>query len=263
MLTVTKVAIKCDRGVQHSVVPEDTLASRYMRELRIWRSLKHRHILPLYGRYTNDTFARYGALVSPFRKLGDIVTYLTENPGTNRLSIIQGVAKGLEYLHSQNVIHGDLKPRNIVMNFNSGEVYPEICDFGTSRVFGRDADICDTLVVTYRYMAPEIVMNEEQKGTAALSFEGDVYSMGMLQFEALTGDKPLNDMKNDMLVMLALHRGYRPKKRNYPNVPLLDECWPIMEKCWNEKPEHRCTARDIVKFLGFLEWPEESSIGQS
>uniref|UniRef100_A0A3B6U9D4 non-specific serine/threonine protein kinase n=1 Tax=Triticum aestivum TaxID=4565 RepID=A0A3B6U9D4_WHEAT len=101
--------------------------------------------------------------------------------------IIKGICEGLQYLHDNHIIHLDLKPANILLDDN---MEPKIADFGLSRCFdeNQSRDITKTILGTIGYLAPEI----REGGVIARS--ADLYSVGVIMLEILTGQKGYQDI---------------------------------------------------------------------
>ncbi|XP_017972805.1 PREDICTED: mitogen-activated protein kinase kinase 10 [Theobroma cacao] len=102
--------------------------------------------------------------------------------------VAQRVLRGLHYLHGMQIVHGDIKPSNLLIN-GKGDV--KIADFGVSKIVVGTRNACDTCMGTCAYMSPERVDPERWNGCDADGFAGDVWSLGVVVLECFVGHYPL------------------------------------------------------------------------
>ena len=155
--------------------------------------------------------------------------------------IALGIARGMEYLHSNNVVLRDLKPHNV--GFDRAGV-PRIFDFGLAREVYIDSTTTTTAIPgvagSWRYMAPECALGN------GCTFASDVFSFTVLLWELLTLEKPF-----DKLGSAAEHRqkvaskGSRPSTANIPTQGLKD----LLKDGWESDPQKRPTFTDVCKTM--------------
>jgi serine/threonine protein kinase len=158
---------------------------RFLREIEFTAGLTHPHILPLYDSGVADGLAYY---VMPFVEGKTLRDYLAEKgrlPLDEALRIVKGVADALAFAHRKGIVHRDIKPENVLLQAG----HPLVADFGIARAFSLAGDVAMTqtgmVVGTPSYMSPE-----QTVGDANVDGRSDIYSLGCLLFEALTGSPP-------------------------------------------------------------------------
>lgn len=174
------VAIKIIRS---DLVHDITARTRFLREAEVSAHLKHEHILSLYdfGEVEGRLF-----LATPYIEGGTLAARL-KNRGPLSLEdtykLFVPLVQAVAYIHRRGVIHRDLKPTNIMLDTEDGEVYVRLIDFGIASLQGHHANPSLTTagneVGTVAYMAPERL-----SGIAAPS--NDIFSLGVILYQMLT-----------------------------------------------------------------------------
>ncbi|KAJ7821486.1 kinase-like domain-containing protein, partial [Mycena leptocephala] len=174
-----RVAIKMVRFPEDDDV--DQAGKRLRREAEIWSRLKHRNVLPFFG--VCDDIAPRPMLISVFCHFGHIGTYLKTHPRAERDKLVYGVTSGLHYLHQNDIVHGDLKQHNVLVDPSH---VPCICDFGFSKIM-TCAGFTTLSIGTVPYLAPELfVVLDAEKINVSLprtTKYSDVYSFALLVLE--------------------------------------------------------------------------------
>lgn len=155
---------------------------RIRRELKVWLRLKHPTIVPLLGiAYIDPPLP---ALVSQWMSSGTLSIYLKEAAVITVYTkdrLAKGVVDGLNYLHSKNVVHGDLHPENVLID---GSGNPCLTDFGLATVEGEVELQLNTTTAersfNARWRAPEVIGIE--RGPERPNFKSDIYSFGGVMF---------------------------------------------------------------------------------
>jgi serine/threonine-protein kinase len=177
--------LKYEREVAVKVLRPDLAAevgaARFLREIQIAARLHHPHILPLYDSDQMDDLVFY---VMPYVKGESVKQRIARErqlPVNDALQIAREVADALSYAHGAGVVHRDIKPGNILLDAG----HAVVADFGIARAMGIGDTTTGHVIGTPAYMSPEQVEDSKY-----LDARTDIYSLGCVLFEMLTGEPP-------------------------------------------------------------------------
>ncbi|GHO73923.1 hypothetical protein KSD_16940 [Ktedonobacter sp. SOSP1-85] len=199
--------------------------AHFTREARVLARLDHPHILPVYEYGEQGTYAY---LVMPYMPGGSLRDYLQKHQGPlpleQALLFIHQILNALEYAHQQGLIHRDIKPGNIL--FKNEETLM-LSDFGLVKIvehtnnkpLTQDVTRTDSFAIkgTPDYMAPEQIQSRPDKTS-------DIYSLGIVLYEILTGQRPFH--ADDSMALLVKHLSEQPRPLSAFNPTIT----PILER---------------------------------
>ncbi|KAJ6521091.1 kinase-like domain-containing protein [Mycena vulgaris] len=236
----------------------DDVLRRLKREVNVWRRLRHKNILPFIG--VCDDVAPLPVLISPFYKFGHVGTYLKRHPTVDRNDLVCGVASGLQFLHRNDVIHGDLKVHNVLVDKRGA---PCICDFGISKIINRRG-FTTSSVGTAPYMAPELFLvvddKRERETSPCTTKSSDVYSFALLVLEILTSEPP-KGRPSGPIVTAKLLAALHPNRADYDVQKVTNTIWSVLDRCWAFDPQLRPTITEVLPLLRPQTWAPEGSSG--
>ena len=223
-------------------------AKRFLREIRLLARLQHPNILGLVDSGEADGYAYY---IMPHLATGSLRDRLNrerELPIPDALQLLREIAGALEHAHAAGVVHRDIKPENIL--FNSG--HAQVADFGIARLVseaGHASETATTItagettVGTPLYMAPE-----QAAGDPKTDHRADLYSFGVLAYEALAGVPPFVASSVAELASIRLTQEPIPLSTRRPSVPgALSE---LVMRCLQPRPSDRWqSASDLIAGL--------------
>ncbi|KAJ6585723.1 kinase-like domain-containing protein, partial [Mycena capillaripes] len=202
------------------------------REALVWKDLDYRHILPFLG-IDRDTFPTTFCMVSPWMEHGTIVNYLRAHGHAHVDKLLYEIIQGLEYLHSRNIIHGDLKGANILIDEDWSA---RLTDFGLSIFSDATSTTTGNRGGSLYWMAPELL---DPSAKFAFTRATDVYAFGCVCFELYTGRPPFSDLPEPAAFMKIIN-GERPKRPS--GDPTMSETiWHQVTECWAQSPLARPT----------------------
>ncbi len=205
-------------------------AARFEREAKTITSLEHSHIVPVYdyGEYKGLPY-----LVMRYMRGGTLTRHLKNGPlSIGKASrIIERIANALDHAHAHGIIHRDLKPDNILFD---GSNLAFLSDFGIVKIAESSTTYTQTgnTLGTPAYMSPE-----QAKAVKEIDGRSDIYSLGVILYEVLTGDIPY---KADSSLGQAMMHVLEPIPRIIEaNPDLPDEVEAIIQKAMAKEPDNR------------------------
>ena len=204
-----------ERDVAIKLLPRQFLYSdpatraRFQREVKTIAALEHSGIVPVYDVGIHDEQPYLVMRLMTGGSLADRIK-LGNLPVQEALTICERIGSALDEAHSQGIVHRDLKPNNILFD-HRGDAF--LSDFGIAKLNETGASLTDTsiLVGTPAYMSPEQAMGE-----ANIDGRSDVYSLGVILFESLSGELPF---RAETPMGIAMKHVMEP----VPALPAFDE----------------------------------------
>ncbi|TAK27468.1 MAG: serine/threonine protein kinase [Myxococcaceae bacterium] len=172
-------------------------------------------------------------------------------PVAEAVEVVTAVLEALDAAHQREILHRDLKPENIFMAREGDVVRPKILDFGVSKFLGDDAERVrmtrtGALIGTPAYMSPE-----QARGETAIDLRSDVWAMGVILYELLTGRLPYEAANYNAMMIRIATEGHLPLTEALPDIdPVLAS---IAERAMARTARERyATARQMREAL--LAW---------
>ncbi|GAB4547933.1 MAG: hypothetical protein OHK0023_10040 [Anaerolineae bacterium] len=225
-----EVAIKV---LVSSYARDKAFVERFTREVEVVARLEHPHIVPVYEHGITDEGVVY--LAMRYLKggtLADLIKQRGALPIPQVAQIMLQVGAALDYAHKQGVVHRDVKPSNVMLDEN-GDAY--LTDFGlarpTDRTFAETLTEPGSMLGTPAYVSPEQI--QENRSDA----RSDVYSLGIVLYEMLTGRPPFTG--DSIYAIIQAHITKQPPKPSLLRVDLPVAIEATVLRAIQKSPEHR------------------------
>ena len=250
-----RVALKT---VRSDVARDQVAVERFRREIQLARKVTHPNVCRIFD------VAFHGGLIFLTMELleGESLAQRLRRAGRlsteEALPIVRQVAEALHAAHQAGVIHRDLKPGNVVLTESRGSVRAVVTDFGLARLESGEPQAASDLtaqagvVGTPAYLAPEQV--ESKEITASV----DIYALGIVLYEMLTGTVPFT---GETALSVAVRRLREAPASPKVHLPTLDARWEsAILRCLERDPAGRfATAPEVVRAVtGPIRVPEEA-----
>ena len=223
------------------LVSDQISIKRFQQEAQAASHLQHPNVITVY----DYGFVANGQpyLVMDFlegESLSDIIKRDKQVNVKRMIPIFMQACEALEHAHQKGVIHRDLKSSNIMLiDFEGKKDFVKVVDFGIAKLMPSSGKQSQNLTQTGEVFGSPIYMSPEQCMAQSLDARSDIYSMGAMMYEGLTGQPPL--MGNSIIDTMQMHMSTPPKpfKEMRPDLSIPDSLERVVLKALAKKPEHR------------------------
>mmetsp|Transcript_68671 Transcript_68671/g.198902 ORF Transcript_68671/g.198902 Transcript_68671/m.198902 type:complete len:423 (-) Transcript_68671:412-1680(-) len=230
------------KKVKLSLINQNKLMNQLQREISILYSLKHPRIVQLHFDFDDGECMYLGLEFAPGGSLFDRLSRATKFAPDVACKYFSETCEALNYLHRlpEKVIHRDIKPENILLD---GEDHIKLADFGWANLV--EADKRDTFCGTLDYLAPEMIMGTGHDESV------DMWNMGVLLYELLTGKAPFGSSSKEATCRLILAVDLR-----FPPEGFDADALDAISRLCKKRPSERLSAqaalehRFVAKFRG-------------
>lgn len=246
--------LKLHRKVAVKVLRPDLAATlgpeRFLREIEVAAQLHHPHILPLHDSGEADGFLYYVMPYEEGQSLREKLAKEGELPVTEAVRLLRDVVDALAHAHKQGVVHRDIKPDNVML---SGR-HALVTDFGVAKAVSeatgrQQLTTAGVALGTPAYMAPEQAVADPH-----IDHRADIYAVGALAYELLTGQPPFTGTTPQMVLSAHVTEAPEPVTKYRETVP--PALAQLVMKCLEKKPADRWqSAEELLPQLEALATP--------
>ncbi len=211
----------------------------FIREVNIMKQLRSEHVMPIYAVCDEPERA---CVVMKYMAQGSLYSLLEKSPqlsDVQKHQLILDVALGLHYLHSQEILHRDLKSGNVLID-KSGNA--RISDFGLSKAGSSSMSTLVKQSQDIQWMAPEVIQTTGDN--RAFTKAADVYSFGVVMWEILTGKPPYAGLNLGQVTKKLMGQEHEVIPKDIPKV-----YQDLLRDCWSQSRQMRPSMGKVIESL--------------
>jgi serine/threonine-protein kinase len=240
------VAIKSIRlGSFSDPQEKEAVREKLLREARSAGTLSHPNIVTIYDVFETEDFEHISMEYVDGASLAEMQRRGTLPDRQALLQFLRQIAEALDYAHRKGIVHRDIKPANILISGKRPDADPlaKIADFGVAKFLSNEVTVGNPGVIgTPNYMSPEQIHGLEVTGAS------DQFSLGVLVYELLTGEKPFSAESLPALFYLICKQN--PQPLHHANRALNETVNKVVERALAKQPEARFSS--CCDFIGAL-----------
>ncbi len=215
------------------LVHDQASRDRILRESQLAASLDHPNVIPVYAAGEADGHVYIAMRLVEGSDLRSVLRRDGRLPPVRAIALATQVASALDAAHARGLVHRDVKPSNVLIDEQQGREHCYLADFGITTSAGDrpSVDVSQRLLGTLAYVAPEQVRGDPVDGRA------DVYSLGCLLYECLTGEVPF--VRDSDIAVVFAHLDEPPPRPSERVPDLPDELDAVIGKALSKQPDDR------------------------
>jgi serine/threonine-protein kinase len=215
---------------------------RFQREARAATSLNHPNIVSVYDLGQTPQGTLYIAMeFVDGPSLKSVITSGGPVPPARTTHLLRQVASALAVAHRHSIVHRDLKPQNIMLTrTENGQEVVKLVDFGIAKTF----DDSTQLTVSGSTMGTPQYMSPEQASGHVVDGRSDIYSLGVILYEMLSGDVPFNDKSATAIIIKQMKEVPQPPSVRNPRVAIAPALEAMTLRCLEKDPAQRFQTAD-------------------
>ncbi len=246
LVLAAPVAVKL---IDREAIPDDETLGRFMREAQSAATLRSPHVVQILDYGVDDTLPFIVMELLDGENLAERLRRLGRLPSADTARIITHIGRAMGRAHEAGIVHRDLKPENVFLIRNEDEEIAKVLDFGVAKVstaaLGGELGArtrTGSILGTPYYMSPE-----QAQGNKAVDHRSDLWSLGVIAFECLTGRRPFySDGLGDLVLQICIRDIPIPSEAG--SVPLGFDAW--FARAVARDPEARFqSARELTDAL--------------